>query len=84
MAVELKPYNVAAVSLWPSSVRTEFIVDAAARGEHTIDLRVSQSPRFTGRCVAALAMDPDVMEKSGGVYLVKQLAEEYRFSDLDD
>jgi hypothetical protein len=34
--------------------------------------------------VAALAMDPDVMEKSGGVYLVKKLAEEYRFSDLDD
>jgi NAD(P)-dependent dehydrogenase (short-subunit alcohol dehydrogenase family) len=84
MAVELEPHNVAAVSLWPSAVRTEFIVDAVARGEHTIDPKVSQSPRFTGRCVAALAMDPDVMEKSGGVYLVKELAEEYRFSDLDD
>ena len=84
MAVELEPHNVAAVSLWPSSVRTEFIVDAVARGEHTIDVQVSQSPRFTGRCVAALAMDPDVMEKTGGVYLVKKLAEEYRFSDLDD
>lgn len=84
MAVELEPHHVAALSLWPSSVRTEFIVDAVARGEHKIDPRVSESPRFTGRCVAALAMDPDVMEKSGGVYLVKKLAEEYRFSDLDD
>jgi len=84
MAVELEPHHVAALSLWPSSVRTEFIVDAVACGEHKIDPRVSESPRFTGRCVAALAMDPDVMEKSGGVYLVKKLAEEYRFSDLDD
>lgn len=82
MAIDLEPHRVAAVSLWPSSVRTEFILDAAARGDVQIDPEKSESPRFTGRCVAALAQDPDVMEKTGGVYRVRELAEEYRFPDL--
>jgi dehydrogenase/reductase SDR family protein 1 len=82
-AVELEPYNVAALSLWPSSVKTEFIMDAVARGDVKMDLAKAESPRFTGRCVAALAMDPDVMEKSGGVYRVAALAGEYRFTDPD-
>jgi hypothetical protein len=33
--------------------------------------------------VAALAMDPDVAQKSGGTYQVATLAQEYRFSDPD-
>lgn len=83
MAVELRDYNVAALSLWPSSVKTEFIMDAVATGAVEIDLEQSESPRFSGRCIAALAMDPDVMEKTGGVYTVASLAEEYRFTDPD-
>jgi NAD(P)-dependent dehydrogenase (short-subunit alcohol dehydrogenase family) len=82
MAVELEPHGVAAMSLWPSSVRTEFILDAAARGDVQIDPERSESPRFSGRCIAALAMDPDVTDKSGGVYGVRELAEEYRFTDI--
>jgi NAD(P)-dependent dehydrogenase (short-subunit alcohol dehydrogenase family) len=39
------------------------------------------APLYTGRCIAALAMDPDVAEKAGGSYRVARLAEEYRFSD---
>jgi NAD(P)-dependent dehydrogenase (short-subunit alcohol dehydrogenase family) len=39
------------------------------------------APLFTGRCIAALAMDPDIAEKAGGSYRVARLAEEYRFSD---
>ncbi len=83
MAIELKPYNVAALSLWPSAVKTEFVVAAIARGDMKVDGRQMQSPRFTGRCVAALAMDPDIMDKSGGVYKVAELAKEYRFRDLE-
>ena len=82
-AVELRPHGVAALSLWPGSVKTEFIMDAVQRGDVTLDPTVAQSPRFTGRCIAALAMDPDLMEKSGGVYKVAELAREYRFSDPD-
>lgn len=83
MAHELRPYQVAALSLWPGAVKTEFILDSVASGAVAFDLEAAESPRFTGRCIAALAMDPDVMEKSGGVYRVAALAEEYRFTDPD-
>jgi len=82
MAVELQPYGVAALSLWPGMVRTELILDAAASGAE-LDLIGAESPRFTGRCIAALAMDPDINEKSGGIYQVAELAKEYRFTDPD-
>jgi dehydrogenase/reductase SDR family protein 1 len=84
MAVELQPHNVAALSLWPGAVKTEFVLGAIERGDVAFDPKVMESPRFTGRCVAALAMDPDIMHKTGGVYQVAALAKEYRFSDLKD
>lgn len=83
MAVELEPHGVAALSLWPGVVKTEFILDAVASGALDVDLSGAESPRFTGRCIAALAMDPDVAEKSGGIYQVAELAREYRFTDPD-
>ncbi|MFP6836543.1 MAG: SDR family NAD(P)-dependent oxidoreductase [Pseudomonadales bacterium] len=83
MAAELRNYDVVALSLRPSSVKTEFILDSVASGAVEIDLDTAQSPRFSGRCVAALAMDPDLMEKSGGVFMVADLAAEYRFTDPD-
>jgi len=46
-----------------------------------MDADALQSPRFIGRCIAALAMDPDIKEKAGGRYLVTDLAAEYRFTD---
>ncbi len=83
MAIELKPHGVAALSLWPGAVKTEFILDAVASGAVNFDLDTAESPRFTGRCIAALAMDPDLMSKTGGVYQVAELATEYRFTDPD-
>jgi dehydrogenase/reductase SDR family protein 1 len=83
MAVELHPYDVAAVSLWPAAVRTEFIMSVVARGAISLDPRQMESPRFTGRCVAALALDPKLMEKSGGVYRVADLRKEYHFQDIE-
>jgi dehydrogenase/reductase SDR family protein 1 len=82
MAIELKPYDVTALSLRPGAVKTEFILDAVATGSINFDLETAESPRFTGRCIAALAMDPDKLEKSGGVFRVSKLAKEYRFTDL--
>ena len=86
MAEELRPHGVAAVSLWPGVVRTEFLLAEAEAeaGRMRVDLSAAQSPRFTGRAVAALARDPDVMEQTGLVYEVADLAKIYRFRDLDD
>lgn len=78
MAHELRPHNVCAVSLYPGLVRTEAVLKAA---EH-FDLSNSESPQFTGRAVAALAADPDVLKKSGRVTNA-DLADEYGFCDVD-
>jgi NAD(P)-dependent dehydrogenase (short-subunit alcohol dehydrogenase family) len=47
------------------------------------DFMVSESPRFIGRAVVALATDPKVMEKTGRVFSTWNLAREYNFTDLD-
>jgi dehydrogenase/reductase SDR family protein 1 len=83
MAIELKDHGVAAVSLRPSAVKTEFVLDAVAEGNMQLDPERAESPRFSGRCVAALAMDASLMEKTGGIFSVKELAREYGFTDPD-
>lgn len=79
MAHELRPYNVAAVSFYPGLVRTESVMEAA----EWFDLSNSESPHFSGRAVAGLAADPQVMAKSGQVLVGAQLALEYGFMDVD-
>ena len=83
MAHELRDFDCAALSLSPSKVKTEFILEMVAKGEMQIDPAQAQSVRFSGRCVAALAMDEKVMERSGGIYTVSELAEAYGFTDPD-
>ncbi|MGE0622260.1 MAG: SDR family NAD(P)-dependent oxidoreductase [Pseudomonadales bacterium] len=78
MASELEAHGVAALALVPGAVRTEATPDAV--GNDGVARR-HQSPRFVGRSVAALAMDPDIMEKTGGRYRVDELVREYRFSE---
>lgn len=83
MALELKDYGCTALSLSPSKVKTEFILDRVAKGEMKLDPSQAQSVRFSGRCVAALAMDPKIINRSGGIYTVSELAEIYGFTDPD-
>lgn len=78
-AHELRPYNVAVVSLYPGLVRTEKVMLAA----QWLDLSNSESPQFIGRAVAALTADPKIMERIGKVLVAAQLAEEYDFTDID-
>jgi NAD(P)-dependent dehydrogenase (short-subunit alcohol dehydrogenase family) len=47
------------------------------------DFMVSESPRYIGRAVVALAADPRVLEKTGRVFSSWNLAREYGFTDLD-
>lgn len=47
------------------------------------DFMVSESPRYIGRAVVALAADPKVKTKSGRVFSSWALAREYGFTDLD-
>jgi len=44
---------------------------------------ISESPRFVGRAVAALAADQHLQRRNGGSFSSGGLAREYGFTDLD-
>lgn len=77
-AHELKPHGVTVVSLYPGLVRTEAVVAAGV-----FDLTNSESPEFIGRAVAALALDEQVLAKSGSVLVAAALGLQYGFADID-
>ena len=81
MAQELRPHEVAVVSLYPGLVRTEAVLAAAQGG--WLDLSNSESPEFVGRVVAALSGDAGLMERSGRVLVAAALAAEFGVSDVD-
>jgi NAD(P)-dependent dehydrogenase (short-subunit alcohol dehydrogenase family) len=89
---ELAPHGCTAVSLTPGWMRSEMMLehygvgeadwrDAAAKSPHFA--AISESPRFVGRAVAALAADPQVHRRNGGSFSSGGLAREYGFTDLD-
>jgi NAD(P)-dependent dehydrogenase (short-subunit alcohol dehydrogenase family) len=80
MAVELRPHNIAAVALSPGWMQTEAVM---AHGHTPEELSRTESVEYIGRAVAALAADPRVVEKSGRVLTVGDLAREYGFTDID-
>ena len=87
MAEELRPHGVASLALSPGWMRTEFVLAGHKADESSWRDRPSlartESPRYIGRAVAALAGDPRVLEKSGRVHRVADLAREYGFTDID-
>jgi NAD(P)-dependent dehydrogenase (short-subunit alcohol dehydrogenase family) len=89
---ELAPHGCTAVALTPGWMRSEIMLehygvteanwrDGAATNPHFA--AISESPRFVGRAVAALAADPDVHRHNGGSFSSGGLAREYGFTDLD-
>jgi NAD(P)-dependent dehydrogenase (short-subunit alcohol dehydrogenase family) len=85
LATELRPHGVSAVALAPGFMRTERVLAAAARDwpGGVKDLSITESPEYVGRAVVALAGDPELSRRSGGVYRVGDLALEYGFTDVD-
>jgi dehydrogenase/reductase SDR family protein 1 len=83
MAVELRPYDVTCVSLWPGVVRTEYLTKQHAEGQIPFSIENGESPRFTGRAVVAVASDPKRIERTGQVLICYEIAREYGFTDID-
>ncbi|SFP27268.1 NAD(P)-dependent dehydrogenase, short-chain alcohol dehydrogenase family [Variovorax sp. OK605] len=87
MAQELKPHGVASVAVSPGWMRTEFVLAGhqadEAHWQERPALARTESPRYLGRAVAALAGDANVMSKTGEVLRVADLAREYGFTDID-
>lgn len=87
MAEELRPHGVASLALSPGWMRTEFVLAGhhtdESRWRERPELAGTESPRYLGRAVAALAGDAGVLARSGQVHLVADLAREYGFTDID-
>ena len=87
MAEELRPHGVASLALSPGWMRTEFVLAGhktdEAHWHERPALARTESPRYLGRAITALAGDAGVMQKSGGVHRVADLAREYGFTDID-
>jgi NAD(P)-dependent dehydrogenase (short-subunit alcohol dehydrogenase family) len=87
LAHELRPHGIAAVALAPGFMRTERVLAAfqvnEAQWQATEGLQQTETPAYVGRAIAALAADPDVLQKSGQVLMVGELAREYGFTDVD-
>ena len=90
-AKDLQPHGATAVSISPGWLRSEMMLDAfgvseenwrdaASRVPHFV---ISETPRFVGRAVAALAGDPDRARWNGQSLSSGQLAKVYGFTDLD-
>ncbi|MGH7318247.1 MAG: SDR family oxidoreductase [Candidatus Rokuibacteriota bacterium] len=87
VAEELRPHGVTSVAVSPGWMRTELILAGhktdEERWRERPALARTESPRYLGRAVAALAADPNVHTKTGGIHRVGDLAREYGFTDVD-
>lgn len=90
-AEELREHGITAVAVTPGFLRSEAMLDifgvteatwreGGARDPHFL---ASETPRYIGRAVAALAADPGVGARSGQVLASWDLAEDYGFRDVD-
>ncbi|MNQ00643.1 3-oxoacyl-[acyl-carrier-protein] reductase FabG [compost metagenome] len=87
IAQELQPHGVASVAVSPGWMRTEFVLAGhktdEAHWQERPALARTESPRYLGRAVAALAGDAQVLDKTGQVLRVADLARAYGFTDID-
>lgn len=91
MSRELVDTNVTALAVTPGYLRSEEMLETFGVREENWrdavkdhpDFAAAESPAFVGRCIAALAADPDVKQKAGRVYASWNLAKEYGVVDVD-
>ena len=87
MAVELKPHNVASVTLWQGLTLTEKAKDnlakVAAKMTSSITGQKGSSVEHPGRVIAAMACDPEIMKRSGGEFITAEIARDYAVTDDD-
>ena len=90
-AKDLAPHGATSVSITPGWLRSEMMLDAfevteenwrdaALKSPHFV---ITETPRFVGRAVAALAADPDRARWNGQSLSSGGLAQVYGFTDLD-
>ncbi|WP_122982132.1 SDR family oxidoreductase [Actinoplanes teichomyceticus] len=90
-AAELAEHGITALAVTPGFLRSEAMLDHFGvteanwrdGGRKDPHFLASETPRYVGRAVAALAADPEVAARAGQVLTSWDLAEEYGFTDVD-
>ncbi|XP_027698846.1 dehydrogenase/reductase SDR family member 1 isoform X2 [Vombatus ursinus] len=88
-AQELRRHGIAYVSLWPGLVKTELLTEHLSKEESSLAHQLKEqfpngeTPELSGKCVVALATDPNIMQLSGRVLPSCDLAQRYSFKDVD-
>jgi NAD(P)-dependent dehydrogenase (short-subunit alcohol dehydrogenase family) len=96
---ELGPHGAAAVAITPGWLRSEMMLEnfgvtetnwrealterGGGRHQAPPDFALSESPRYVGRAVAALAADPDRSKWNQKSVSSGELARHYGFTDID-
>ena len=91
LSQELRGRGVTALAVTPGFLRSEWMLDNFGvteanwqdAAEKVPEFIASETPLLVGRCVAALAADPNVSTKNGRVFASWDLAEEYQVNDAD-
>jgi NAD(P)-dependent dehydrogenase (short-subunit alcohol dehydrogenase family) len=91
LSQELQGRAVTALAVTPGFLRSEWMLDHFGVTEEnwreaakaTPSFIASETPLFVGRCVAALAADPEVHARNGRVFASWDLAAEYGVNDAD-
>uniref|UniRef100_F6Q1B4 Dehydrogenase/reductase 1 n=1 Tax=Equus caballus TaxID=9796 RepID=F6Q1B4_HORSE len=91
-AQELRCHGVSYVSLWPGLVQTELLKDHLMKDDNTEDslfnlvrnrFSSAETTEMSGKCVVALATDPNILSLSGKVLPSCDLARRYGLRDVD-
>lgn len=91
-AHELRCHGVSYVSLWPGLVQTELVKEFMAKNDQPKDplfkkmkplLSSAETTEMSGKCVVALATDPNILSLSGKVLPSCDLARRYGLQDVD-
>ncbi len=88
---ELRPFGGTAIAITPGFLRSEEMLetfgvteanwrDAVAK---VPDFIASETPLFVGRCVAAIAAEPDLARRNGRVYASWDIGREHDLVDAD-
>jgi dehydrogenase/reductase SDR family protein 1 len=96
MAIELDPFRVTVISLWPGAVKTELITKIADSNELNFKRSTEvteeatqkiflsgESIEFSGKAIVALCTDQKVHRFTGKILMTGDLGEAYGFSDVD-
>uniref|UniRef100_A0A8C9MCA3 Dehydrogenase/reductase 1 n=1 Tax=Panthera tigris altaica TaxID=74533 RepID=A0A8C9MCA3_PANTA len=91
-AQELRRHGVSYVSLWPGLVQTELLKEVVMKNNNADDPLLKQfrsdfssaeTTEMSGKCVVALATDPNILSLSGKVLPSCDLARRYGLRDVD-